>query len=32
MPNRQAIVHWLIANTRAVEVRKRDGRTYSGRG
>lgn len=28
MRNRQLIVHWLIANTRAVEVRRRDGRTF----
>jgi dipeptidyl-peptidase-3 len=28
MRNRQMIVHWLIAHTRAVEVRKREGRTY----
>jgi dipeptidyl-peptidase-3 len=28
MRNRQMIVHWLIANTRSVEVRRRDGRTY----
>ena len=28
MRNRQTIVHWLIANTRAVEVRRRDGKTY----
>lgn len=28
MRNRQAIVHWLIANTSAVERRSRDGRTY----
>ena len=28
MRNRQMIVHWLIANTSAVQVRKREGRTY----
>ena len=28
MRNRQAIVHWLLANTRAIDVRKRDGKTY----
>jgi dipeptidyl-peptidase-3 len=28
MRNRQMIVHWLIANTTAVEVRVRDGKTY----
>jgi dipeptidyl-peptidase III len=28
MRNRQAIVHWLMANTRAIETRRRDGRTY----
>jgi dipeptidyl-peptidase-3 len=28
MRNRQMIVHWLMANTRAIEVRTRDGRTY----
>jgi dipeptidyl-peptidase-3 len=28
MRNRQTIVGWLIANTRAIEVRKRDGKTY----
>jgi hypothetical protein len=28
MRNRQMIVHWLIANTNAVEVRKREGRTF----
>jgi dipeptidyl-peptidase-3 len=28
MRNRQMIVHWLIANTTAIEVRRRDGRTY----
>ncbi len=28
MRNRQMIVHWLIANTRAIEVRRRDGKTY----
>ncbi len=26
MRNRQAIVHWLMANTDAIEVRCRDGR------
>jgi len=28
MRNRQAIVHWLMANTRAIERRLRDGKTY----
>src|SRR4029450_12660332 len=28
MRNRQAIVHWLLANTRAIEVRKRNEKTY----
>jgi dipeptidyl-peptidase III len=28
MRNRQAVVHWLIANTTAVEVRRRDAKTY----
>jgi dipeptidyl-peptidase III len=28
MRNRQAIVHWLMAHTSAIEVRRRDGRTY----
>jgi dipeptidyl-peptidase-3 len=28
MRNRQAIVHWLMANTRAIEVRRREGRTF----
>ena len=28
MRNRQAIVHWLLANTRAIEPRRRDGKTY----
>ena len=28
MRNRQLIVHWLIANTRAIDVRRRDGKTY----
>jgi dipeptidyl-peptidase-3 len=28
MRNRQAIVHWLIANTSAIEVRVRGGKTY----
>src|SRR6185436_18669338 len=28
MRNRQMIVHWLIANTSAIEIRKRDGKTY----
>ena len=28
MRNRQAIVHWLMAHTTAIEVRKRDGRTF----
>jgi dipeptidyl-peptidase-3 len=26
--NRQMIVHWLMANTKAIEVRTREGRTY----
>ena len=29
MRNRQMIVHWLIANTTAIEVRRREGRTYN---
>jgi dipeptidyl-peptidase-3 len=28
MRNRQMIVHWLRANTRAIDVRTRDGKTY----
>ncbi|HXW06606.1 MAG TPA: hypothetical protein VD833_15320 [Vicinamibacterales bacterium] len=28
MRNRQMIVHWLMANTRAIEVRRRQGKTY----
>jgi len=28
MRNRQMIVHWLIANTTAIEVRRREGRTF----
>ncbi len=28
MRNRQMIVHWLMAHTTAIEVRKRDGKTY----
>ncbi len=28
MRNRQMIVHWLMANTKAIEVRRRDGKTY----
>ena len=28
MRNRQMIVHWLMANTNAIEVRTRDGKTY----
>jgi dipeptidyl-peptidase-3 len=28
MRNRQAIVHWLLANTKAIEVRRRDEKTY----
>ena len=28
MRNRQAIVHWLLANTNAIDVRRRDGKTY----
>jgi dipeptidyl-peptidase III len=28
MRNRQAIVHWLLANTRAIEVRTRNDKTY----
>lgn len=28
MRNRQAIVHWLMAHTSAIEVRKRDGKTF----
>ena len=29
MRNRQMVVHWLIDNTAAVEVRRRDGKTYN---
>jgi dipeptidyl-peptidase-3 len=28
MRNRQAIVHWLLANTRAIDVRRKDEKTY----
>jgi len=28
MRNRQLIVHWLMAHTNAIEVRKRDGKTF----
>ena len=28
MRNRQAIVHWLMGNTNAIEVRRREGKTY----
>jgi len=28
MRNRQMIVHWLMAHSRAIDVRKRDGKTY----
>jgi dipeptidyl-peptidase-3 len=28
MRNRQMIVHWLMANTAAIDVRTRDGKTY----
>jgi len=28
MRNRQMIVYWLMAHTKAIEVRKRDGKTY----
>jgi dipeptidyl-peptidase-3 len=28
MRNRQMIVHWLMANTKAIERRQRDGKTY----
>jgi len=28
MRNRQLIVHWLLANSEAIEIRKRDGKTY----
>ena len=28
MRNRQMIVHWLIANTTAIDVRQREGKTY----
>lgn len=28
MRNRQAIVHWLMAHTSAIEIRSRDGKTY----
>ena len=29
MRNRQMVVHWLIDNTAAIEVRQRDGKTYN---
>jgi dipeptidyl-peptidase-3 len=28
MRNRQTIVHWLLANTKAIDVRRRDNKTY----
>lgn len=28
MRNRQAIVHWLLAHTKAIDVRRRDGKTF----
>ena len=28
MRNRQVIVHWLLANTKAIDVRRRDDKTY----
>ncbi|MEX2272325.1 MAG: hypothetical protein WD690_12680 [Vicinamibacterales bacterium] len=28
MRNRQLIVHWLLANSTAIEIRRRDGKTY----
>ena len=28
MRNRQMIVHWLMANSKAIEIRVRDGKTY----
>ena len=28
MRNRQMIVHWLMAHTTAIDVRRRDGKTY----
>ena len=28
MRNRQAIVHWLLANTKSIDVRRRDEKTY----
>jgi dipeptidyl-peptidase-3 len=28
MRNRQMIVHWLVANTTAIQVRRRDGKTF----
>src|SRR6201988_1243862 len=28
MRNRQAIVHWLMAHTEAIEIRSRDGKTF----
>jgi dipeptidyl-peptidase-3 len=28
MRNRQLIVHWLMANTSAIDIRRRDGRTF----
>ena len=30
MRNRQAIVNWLITHTNAIDIRKRDGKTYYG--
>ena len=28
MRNRQMVVRWLMANTKAIDVRSRDGKTY----
>jgi dipeptidyl-peptidase-3 len=28
MRNRQAIVHWLLANSQSIDVRRRDGKTF----
>lgn len=28
MRNRQAVVHWLVAHTTAIDIRRRDGKTY----
>lgn len=28
MRNRQMVIHWLLKNTRAIDVKSRDGKTY----